>query len=137
MATVAGTGTAGYGRHAIEGKTGDAGPPLSYPTGLARRRRPATLSSPIPTNSRVRESSAACDSIGNGRVSSVGLDLHVAGTGRLGFSGENGDARQADLYFPYGVALEYRAAPNPVHHRQFNNRIRRISAGQTNPKAPT
>src|SRR5207237_3249675 len=110
------------------GDSGDNGPAtsatLSYATGLAVDAN-GNLFIADTYNGRVREVVAA-----------TGLIVTVAGTGRLGFSGENGDARSADLYFPYGVAIDTAASPNLYIADSFNNRIRRVSAVSTNPKAP-
>ena len=120
IATVAGTGTAGYAS-TDEGKLATL-VALSYPTGLAVD--PAgNLFIADTYNSRVRE-------VVRGRI------YTVAGTGRLGFSGENGDARQADLYFPYGVALDGATPPNLYITDSFNHRIRRVGAVSIDPKAP-
>jgi sugar lactone lactonase YvrE len=133
MATVAGTGTAGYAS-TDEGKPATQAA-LSYPTGLAVD--PAgNLFIADTYNSRVREVVGGLRFDANGRVSSVGSIFTVAGTGRLGFSGENGDARLADLYFPYGVALDTAASPNLYITDSFNHRIRRVAAVSTDPKAP-
>ncbi len=133
MATVAGTGTAGYAA-TDEGKKATQAA-LSYPTGLAVDAA-GNLFIADTYNSRVREVVGGLRFDGNGRVLSVGSIFTVAGTGRLGFSGENGDARQADLYFPYGVAVDTATSPNLYITDSFNNRIRRVSAVSTNPKAP-
>ncbi len=133
IATVAGTGTAGYSS-TDEGKLATQ-VPLSYPTGLAVD--PAgNLFIADTYNSRVREVVGGLQFDRKGGVSSVGSIFTVAGTGRLGFSGENGDARQADLYFPYGVALDAAASPNLYITDSFNHRIRRVAAVSTDPKAP-
>ncbi len=120
MATVAGTGTAGYAS-TDEGKPATQAA-LSYPTGLAVDAA-GNLFIADTYNSRVRE-------VVGGRI------YTVAGTGRLGFSGENGDARQADLYFPYGVALDAAPSPNLYITDSFNHRIRRVAAVSTDPRAP-
>src|SRR5205807_5105073 len=133
MATVAGTGTAGYAS-SDEGKRATQAA-LSYPTGLAVDAA-GNLFIADTYNSRVREVVGGLRFDGNGAVLSVGSIFTVAGTGRLGFSGENGDARQADLYFPYGVAVDAAASPNLYITDSFNHRIRRVSAVSTNPKAP-
>jgi len=132
-ATVAGTGTAGYAA-TDEGKPATQAA-LSYPTGLAVDAA-GNLFIADTYNSRVREVVGGLRFDRSGRVLSVGSIFTVAGTGRLGFSGENGDARQADLYFPYGVAVDTAASPNLYITDSFNNRIRRVSAVSTNPKAP-
>ena len=133
MATVAGTGTAGYAG-TDEGKPATQAA-LSYPTGLAVDAA-GNLFIADTYNSRVREVVGGLRFDRSGRVLSVGSIFTVAGTGRLGFSGENGDARQADLYFPYGVAVDTAASPNLYITDSFNNRIRRVNAVSTNPKAP-
>src|SRR5713101_651810 len=125
MATVAGTGTAGYAS-TDEGKPATQAA-LSYPTGLAVDAA-GNLFIADTYNSRVREVLGGLHFDQNGNASSVGAIFTVAGTGRLGFSGENGDARQADLYFPYGVALDAAATPNLYITDSFNHRIRRVSA---------
>jgi len=111
--TVAGTpGKPGY--------SGDSGPAtsaiLSYPTGLAVDAS-GNLFIADTYNGRVREVLAA-----------TGQIFTVAGTGRLGFSGENGDARSADLYFPYGVTLDGQTPQNLYITDSFNHRIRRVDA---------
>ena len=132
IATVAGTGTAGYAS-ADEGKPANQAS-LSYPTGLAVD--PAgNLFIADTYNSRVREVVGGLRFDANGKASSVGTIFTVAGTGRLGYSGENGDARQADLYFPYGVALDTAASPNLYITDSFNHRIRRVAAASADPKA--
>jgi sugar lactone lactonase YvrE len=120
MVTVAGTGTAGYAS-SDEGKPATQAA-LSYPTGLAVDAA-GNLFIADTYNSRVREVVA-------GRI------YTVAGTGQLGFSGDNGDARLADLYFPYGVALDNATPPNLYITDSFNHRIRRVSAVSPNAKAP-
>ena len=119
MTTFAGTGTAGYAS-TDEGKLATQAP-LSYPTGLAVDAA-GDLFIADTYNSRVRE-------VVGGRI------YTVAGTGRLGFSGDNGDARLADLYFPYGVALDSAASPNLYITDSFNHRIRRVSAVSPSLKA--
>jgi len=133
MATAAGTGTAGYAS-SDEGKPATQAA-LSYPTGLAVDAA-GNLFIADTYNSRVREVVGGLRFHPDGRFMSVGPMFTVAGTGRLGFSGENGDARAADLYFPYGVALDAAASPNLYITDSFNHRIRRVNAVSTNPKAP-
>ena len=50
----------------------------------------------------------------------------VAGTGTAGFSGDGGPAVNAQIYRPFGVALD--AAGNLYFTDGFNNRIRKIDA---------
>jgi sugar lactone lactonase YvrE len=52
----------------------------------------------------------------------------VAGTGRLGFSGEGGAATQAGLYLPYGVAVDAATPPNLYITDSFDHRVRRVTA---------
>jgi trimeric autotransporter adhesin len=131
IATVAGTGTAGYAS-SDEGKPATQAS-LSYPTGLAVDAS-GNLFIADTYNSRVREVTGGARFDANGKVS-VGAIVTVAGTGRLGFSGENGDARSADLYFPYGVALDAATPPNLYITDSFNHRIRRVDAVSTSSKA--
>jgi sugar lactone lactonase YvrE len=132
IATVAGTGTSGYAS-TDEGKPATQAS-LSYPTGLAVDQA-GDLFIADTYNSRVREVVGGVR-FKDGTVSSVGAIFTVAGTGRLGFSGENADARGADLYFPYGVALDAATPPNLYITDSFNNRIRRVDAVSTDSKAP-
>src|ERR1700730_16573241 len=132
IATAAGTGTAGYAS-TDEGKPATQAS-LSYPTGLAVD--PAgNLFIADTYNSRVREVVGGVRFDANGRVLSVGSIYTVAGTRRVGHSGENGDARRADLYFPYGVALDTAASPNLYITDSFTHRIRRVAAVSADPKA--
>ncbi len=112
MSIVAGTGAAGY--------AGDTGPAtkatLSYPAGVAVDPT-GDLFIADTYNGVVREVLA-----GSGTI------LTVAGTGRLGFSGEGGPAAAADLYFPYGVSLDSATSPNLYITDSFNHRIRRVDA---------
>jgi hypothetical protein len=66
----------------------------------------------------------------NGRIREVvgGTIYTVAGTGRLGFSGEGGPATAADLYFPYGVSVDGATPPNLFITDSFNHRIRKAAA---------
>jgi sugar lactone lactonase YvrE len=123
VSTVAGTaGKAGY-----SGDTGAAtGATLSYPTGLAVDAA-GNLFIADTYNGRVREVVApvGVTTTAGSRASKI---FTVAGNGRLGFSGENGDARAADLYLPYGVALDSSTPPNLYITDSFNHRVRRVDA---------
>jgi uncharacterized protein (TIGR03437 family) len=63
---------------------------------------PATCTSPTLNNNRVRK-------VSNGVITTV------AGIGTQGFSGDNGPATSAELYYPQGVAVD--SAGNLVHRR--------------------
>src|ERR1700694_5379896 len=133
MATVAGTGTAGYAS-TNEGKPATQAA-LSYPTGLAVDAA-GNLFIADTYNSRVREVVGGLRFDDTVKALPAGSIFTVAGTGHLGFSGENGEARQGGLYFPYGAALGSAASPNLYITDSFNHRIRRVTAVSTTPKAP-
>src|SRR5438552_932703 len=102
VSTVAGkAGQAGYG--------GDGGVAtnalLSYPTAVAVDQAGALFIADT-YNGRIRE-------VVGGRISTV------AGTGRLGFSGEGGPATSADLYLPYGISVDGStlSVTDSVNHR--------------------
>jgi uncharacterized protein (TIGR03437 family) len=109
ITTVAGNGTYGF--------SGDNGPATS-----------ARLYSP---------SGVAVDSAGNlyiadadnNRIRKVsdGVITTVAGNGTEGFSGDNGPATSAQLYNPYGVAVD--SAGNLYIADYGNNRVRKVSNG--------
>jgi DNA-binding beta-propeller fold protein YncE len=58
---------------------------------------------------------------------SNGVITTVAGNGTPGFSGDNGPATTAQLFYPDGVAVD--AAGNVYISDSFNNRIRMVSNG--------
>jgi len=66
---------------------------------------------------------------GNQRVRKVsnGVITTVAGNGTQGFSGDNGPAASAQLYYPNGVAVD--SAGNLYIADTVNNRIRKVSGG--------
>jgi len=109
ITTVAGNGTQGPG--------GDNGPATSAqlwnPYGIALDRV-GNLYIADSDNNRIRK-------VSNGVITTV------AGTGVGGFSGDNGPATSAQLYNPYGVAVD--AAGNLYIADSNNNRIRRVSNG--------
>jgi DNA-binding beta-propeller fold protein YncE len=111
VTTVAGTvGQAGYGG---DGKAATSAL-LSYPTGVAVDQA-GDLFIADTYNGRIREV--------------VGGTIYtVAGTGRLGFSGEGGPATAANLYFPYGVSVDGASPPNLFITDSFNHRIRKAAA---------
>jgi sugar lactone lactonase YvrE len=123
VTTVAGTA----GKSGFSGDNGAAtSATLSYPTGLAVDAA-GNLFIADTYNGRIREVVAPVGvaTSGSSRASKI---FTVAGNGRLGFSGENGDARAADLYLPYGVTLDTAAPPNLYITDSFNHRIRRVDA---------
>jgi sugar lactone lactonase YvrE len=66
---------------------------------------------------------------GNSRIRKVsnGIITTVAGNGGYGFSGDNGPATSAQLYDPYGVAVD--SAGNLYIADTLNGRIRKVSNG--------
>jgi hypothetical protein len=113
ITTAAGTGAAGF--------SGDGGPAtqasLSFLTLMALDGAGNLfISDAAPgdgDNQRVR------------KVSPDGLITTVAGTGRLGFSGDGGPATAAELNWPRGLAVD--AAGNLFIADHFNHRIRKVS----------
>jgi len=109
IATVAGTGHAGY--------SGD--------TDLATR---ASLSCPWSVAVDAAGNLYIADSVNN-RIRAVdarsGVIATIAGIGKAGYSGDDGVARSASLYFPWGVAID--EARNLYIADTFNDRIRKVS----------
>ncbi len=109
ITTVAGNG--------IQGFSGDNGPAsgahLSNPGGIAVDAAGALYVADV-ANSRIRK-------VSNGVITTV------AGTGALGFSGDNGPAPRAQLNLAQGVAAD--AAGNLYIADTGNNRIRKVSSG--------
>ena len=60
------------------------------------------------------------------KVDSTGTITTIAGTGELGFSGDGGPAVEAELYNPYGVAVD--GAGNLYIADTFNDRIRKVDS---------
>ncbi len=112
ISTVAGTGNRSY--------SGDSGPATAAglrPVGTALDVA-GNLYIVGPDSRRVRV------------VTPAGVIYTIAGTGRLGFSGDGGLSILADLYDPYGVAVD--SAGNVYFSDRSNHRIRKLT-----PLAPT
>lgn len=60
------------------------------------------------------------------KISPAGIITTVAGTGHAGFSGDGGPAAQAQLYQPYGLAVD--ASGNLYIADLGNGRVRRVAA---------
>lgn len=112
IATVAGTGVAGYG--------GDGGPAvaaqLNEPRGIALDAAGNLYVADL-NNHRIR------------RVDAGGTITTVAGTGAAGFSGDGGAATAAQLNSPFGVAAD--GAGRIYIADSANYRVRRVDAGGT------
>ncbi len=108
--TVAGTGTGGF--------SGDGGQATSaqlyYPYDVAVDAQ-GNLFIADESNHRVRE------------VTADGNIKTVAGTGTGGFSGDGGQATSAQLYYPYGVAVDGQG--NLYIADESNHRVRKVSNG--------
>ncbi|MGI8683964.1 MAG: Calx-beta domain-containing protein [Acidimicrobiales bacterium] len=109
VTTIAGTGDVGAG--------GDGGPALaaqfSFPTGIAVDAGGVVYVADA-YNARIR------------RITPAGVVTTVAGTGVLGSGGDGGPAAAAQLYFPYGVAVDAALPPNLYIADSFNNKVRRV-----------
>jgi uncharacterized protein (TIGR03437 family) len=110
ITTVAGTGTHGP-------SSGDNSPAIS-----------ASLYSPSAVAVDAAGNLYIADT-GNSRIRKVsnGIITTVAGNGGYGFSGDNGPATSAQLYDPYGVAVD--SAGNLYIADTLNGRIRKVSNG--------
>ncbi len=110
ISTVAGSGTEGY--------SGDGGlataTQLNTPTGVAVDAA-GNLYIADQNNQRIR------------KVDTGGAITTVAGTGGYGYSGDGVAATAAQLYGPYGVAVD--AAGNLHIADTLNNRIRKVDTG--------
>jgi len=110
ISTVAGTVTAGF--------SGDGGPAT-----LAQLSTPYGVTVDTAGNIYITDQ-------GNQRVRKVnplGIITTIAGTGTAGFSGDGGPATAANLYTPWGIAIDPYGALFVSDH--FNSRIRKISGG--------
>ena len=112
ITTIAGTGTSGF--------SGDGGAAVqaqfNFPTGVAVDGA-GNLYIADTSNQRIR------------KVDSTGTIITIAGTGTSGFSGDGGDAVQAQFNFPYGVAVD--SAGNLYIADSSNQRIRKIDSTGT------
>ncbi|MFD5541242.1 RICIN domain-containing protein [Streptomyces sp. NPDC127079] len=111
ISTVAGTGTAGF--------SGDDGPApsakLNLPLGVVVDSTGTVYVSDY-NNHRVR------------KIGSDGKIGTVAGTGAAGFSGDGGPAVSAQLYNPFGLAVDCVDTLYIADH--LNNRIRKITSAR-------
>ena len=108
-ATVAGNGTCGF--------SGDNGPATS-----AELRNPQGVALDSAGNLYIADTyNNAIREVSNGVITTV------AGNGTYGFSGDNGPASSAQLYSPWGVALD--AAGNLYIADGVNSRVRKVSGG--------
>jgi sugar lactone lactonase YvrE len=109
ITTVAGNGALGF--------SGDNGPAtsatLDYPEGIAVDSA-GNLYIADDLNNRIRK-------VANGVITTV------VGTGTGGFSGDNGSATSAELYGPFGVAVD--STGNLYIADTANERIRKVSNG--------
>jgi cysteine-rich repeat protein len=111
ISTVAGTGAFGYGGDNVPATS----TPLGYPYGIAVDGLGGILVADT-SNHRIR------------RIDSGGIITTLAGTGTQGFNGDGIAATSAQLYSPYGVAVDLQG--RVVLTDTQNERIRRIdSAG--------
>jgi sugar lactone lactonase YvrE len=84
-----------------------------------------TLNNPV-TPSFLYISDASSASIREVSATSAGIITTVAGNGGGGYSGDGGPATSAELYIPYGVAVD--SSGNLYILDQWNNRIRKVTA---------
>ena len=110
ITTVAGNGTKGY--------SGDNGPATS-----------ASLNGPLGVSFDTVGNLYIADTF-NSRIRKVaigtGIITTIAGNGTAGFSGDNGPAAAASIYYPYNVAAD--SAGNLFIADNGNNRIRKVDA---------
>lgn len=114
IATVAGNGTQSY--------SGDGGPAISaeldLPTGVALDSS-GNIYLADTINNRIREVAAS-----TGIITTVAGDGYSKERGGGGYSGDGGPATNAELYQPYGVALD--SAGNIYIADEDNSRIRLV-----------
>jgi trimeric autotransporter adhesin len=109
ISTIAGTGTLGY--------SGDTGAAIS-----ARLRYPYGVAVDSSGNVYIADT-------GNHRIRKVtgGVISTIVGTGTLGYSGDTGAAISAQLYSPYGIAVD--SSGNMYIADSGNHRIRKVTGG--------
>ncbi len=56
---------------------------------------------------------------------SISIKSTIAGTGTASYSGDNGLATAADIYWPTGIVLD--STGNVFFNDQYNNRVRKIT----------
>jgi DNA-binding beta-propeller fold protein YncE len=111
---VAGFGGAGFGGDGGLGISGQ----LNYPYGVAVDSSGNVYIADT-SNSRIRKITA-----------STGIISTIAGTGAAGFSGDGNAATSAQLYNPYGVAVD--SSGNVYIADTNTHRIRKITASSGN-----
>jgi uncharacterized protein (TIGR03437 family) len=109
ITTVAGNGTQGFG--------GDNGPATS-----AQLAQPRGVAVDSAGNVYIADTFNNCI-----RKVSGGVITTVVGTGAQGFGGDNGPAASAQLYWPWGLAVD--SAGNLYIADSNNNRVRKVSNG--------
>jgi sugar lactone lactonase YvrE len=108
ISTVAGIGTQGYNGDGIQATSAQLGFPYSIVLDGSNNLYIADS-----YNHRIRQ------------VSPSGVITTVAGTGDPGYSGDGGPATSAQLYFPFGLAID--GSGNLYLGADANNRIRKVS----------
>ena len=109
ITTIAGTGTPAY--------SGDNGAATS-----AQLRYPADVAVDGSFNVYIADTGNKCI---RKITTSTGMISTIAGTGRLGYSGDNGAATSAQLSYPYGVTVD--ASGNVYIADTLNQRVRKIT----------
>ncbi len=108
ISTIAGTDSYGFTADAVQATSA----PLYRPSGVAIAPDGSVLIADR-WNHRIR------------KVRPDGIIATVAGTGAMGFSGDDGPATSASLYYPSGVAAA--ADGSILIADEYNNRIRRVA----------
>jgi sugar lactone lactonase YvrE len=108
ITTVAGNGTSGF--------SGDSGPATS-----AELNGPEGVAVDTAGNLYIADGNYRIREVSNGVIATV------AGNGTPGFSGDNGPATSAELYYAWGVAVD--SVGSLYIADASNNRIRRVSNG--------